>query len=195
MSKKRQAILSGATEAFRREGYESASMDRIAEVAGVSKRTVYNHFGSKDALFAAVVEELIEKLADLKQIPWDPDASLESQLAAFARAKTAAVDDPNWLGLVRVALGVAIKRPEFARETMLSAMRGEEYLVKWLQSAHDAGKLVVPEPLVAAQLFWAMVSGALFWPQVFDVPIDDNLKARAIDEIIETFLVRFRART
>ena len=51
---KRKTILDAAMAAFRDDGYESASMDRIAELAGASKRTVYNHFGSKEALFQAI---------------------------------------------------------------------------------------------------------------------------------------------
>ncbi len=194
MSTKRDTILGGASEVFRTEGFDSASMDRIAEVAGVSKRTIYNHFGSKDALFAAVVQQLIDQIHELKQVLWDPDKSLKSQLRAFAKAKSAAVDDPNWLALIRVALGVAIKRPEFARSVMQDAMRGEEFLVKWLQDADAAGKLRVPNPILASQLFWAMVGGALFWPQIFDAPMSDELRAIAADEVIETFLCRFRPR-
>lgn len=191
-SEKRAAILSGATEVFRTEGYENASMDRIAEVAAVSKRTVYNHFGSKDALFAAVVQQLIDQIHALKNIEFDPQRSLESQLHEFARAKTAAIDDPSMLALVRVALGVAIKRPEFAREVMNKAKEGEESLVKWLEAAEKAGALRVPNSFIAAQLFWAMVSGALFWPQVIDAPMSDALRAAAAEEVIETFLCRFR---
>lgn len=189
---KRAAILAGATEVFRTEGFDNASMDRIAEVAKVSKRTVYNHFGSKDALFTAVVEQLIEKLHSLKEIEFDPDQSLEAQLLSFARAKTSVVDDPNLLALVRVALGVAIQRPEFARDVMQQARRGEEHLERWLQAADAAGALRVPNPFLAGQLFWAMISGALFWPQVFDMPMSDAVRAAAAEEVIATFLARFR---
>jgi TetR/AcrR family transcriptional regulator of autoinduction and epiphytic fitness len=56
--RKREAIVRAAVEEFRASGYEATSMDRIAEVAGVSKRTVYNHFPSKEALFSMILEEL-----------------------------------------------------------------------------------------------------------------------------------------
>jgi TetR/AcrR family transcriptional regulator, mexJK operon transcriptional repressor len=47
----RAAILSAATTLFLRDGYVATTMDDIAETAGVSKRTVYNNFVDKDALF------------------------------------------------------------------------------------------------------------------------------------------------
>ena len=46
--RKYAAILKAAVAAFRKNGYASTSMDQIAADAGVSKRTVYNHFPSKD---------------------------------------------------------------------------------------------------------------------------------------------------
>ena len=50
-SKKRLAVLDGAVRVFIESGYEASSMDRIAEEAGVSKRTVYNHFASKETSY------------------------------------------------------------------------------------------------------------------------------------------------
>ena len=90
---KRDAILEAATTAFRDEGFECTSMDRIAELAGASKRTVYNHFRSKEALFQAVVERLFEDAAALKRVEWDSERPIEHQLADFARAKTLMAED------------------------------------------------------------------------------------------------------
>ena len=47
-SPKRAAVIEAATEEFLSRGFSGTSMDRIAEVANVSKRTVYDHFPSKD---------------------------------------------------------------------------------------------------------------------------------------------------
>jgi AcrR family transcriptional regulator len=52
---KRQVIVDGALEVFARDGYTRASMDGIAAHAGVSVRTIYNHFPDKAALFHAVI--------------------------------------------------------------------------------------------------------------------------------------------
>ena len=56
---KRQEIRSAARAVFFREGYDKASVARIAREAGVTPNTLYWYFDSKDALFAAVVEELM----------------------------------------------------------------------------------------------------------------------------------------
>src|ERR1700759_2980610 len=52
---RRRDILLAGKKVFFKEGYQLASIDRIAEVAGTTKRTVYDHFGSKDVLFAEVM--------------------------------------------------------------------------------------------------------------------------------------------
>ncbi|HEX5664228.1 MAG TPA: helix-turn-helix domain-containing protein, partial [Xanthomonadaceae bacterium] len=56
--RKRAAILEAAVAEFRESGYEATSMDRIAASAGVSKRTVYNHFPSKEVLFTRILEQM-----------------------------------------------------------------------------------------------------------------------------------------
>src|SRR5262245_66258653 len=61
---KRDAILRGAKAVFLKHGFESTSMDVVALRAGVSKMTVYRHFGSKEALFAGVITNLCERIVD-----------------------------------------------------------------------------------------------------------------------------------
>jgi TetR/AcrR family transcriptional regulator of autoinduction and epiphytic fitness len=189
---KRSAILAGATEVFRLEGFETASMDRIAEVSGVSKRTIYNHFGSKDALFEAVVEALVGLVVSRKQIEWDPAQSLEAQLRAFARAKTSIVEDEQWLSLVKVVLGIAIQQPERAKEIMMKAVNGEAALVRWLRDAERAGALRVPDPETSSKVFWGMVAGTLFWPQIFEEPQSRETREKLMNEVIATFLARYQ---
>lgn len=189
---KRAVILAGATEVFRLEGFDAASMDRIAEVSGVSKRTIYNHFGSKDALFESVVEALVALLVSRKQIQWDPGKELSVQLRAFARAKTSIVDNQQWLALIKVVLGVAIQQPERARAIMLKAVDGEAALVRWLVDADKAGALRVPDPATSSKVFWGMVAGTLFWPQIFEEPFTKDRRETLMDEVLATFLARYQ---
>ena len=52
---KRAAILSAASQLFLELGFERATVDRIAQAAGVSKLTVYSHFADKEGLFVALI--------------------------------------------------------------------------------------------------------------------------------------------
>ncbi|MEZ9236125.1 TetR/AcrR family transcriptional regulator [Shewanella sp. 10N.286.52.A9] len=53
---KKATILQSAIELFCVQGFPSTSMDMVAKKAGVSKQTVYSHYGSKDELFIAAIE-------------------------------------------------------------------------------------------------------------------------------------------
>jgi AcrR family transcriptional regulator len=61
---KRRAILDGALALFARDGYTRAGLDAIAAEAGVSNRTIYNHFVGKADLFQAVIQESSQRVAD-----------------------------------------------------------------------------------------------------------------------------------
>jgi AcrR family transcriptional regulator len=59
-------ILEAAQQIFLKRGYQSASIDEIAEVAPASKPTIYAHFRGKEALFAAVVARVVSGLANFE---------------------------------------------------------------------------------------------------------------------------------
>ncbi|NNE18651.1 MAG: TetR/AcrR family transcriptional regulator [Myxococcales bacterium] len=189
---KRETILAASTAAFRDEGYESTSMDRIAELAGASKRTVYNHFGSKEALFQAVVARLFEESMALNQVEWDPNRSLEEQLGDFVRAKTLLSEDRSARCLTRVVLGVYIKQPDLLREVIARVAEDESILANWLREAHQAGQLSVPDPELAAHMFGKMTAGVLFWPQLLEGQMDSDTRERLTRELVQTFLARYR---
>lgn len=64
LREKRRAILHGALVVFARDGYTRASIDQIAREAGVSTRTIYNHFRDKAALFEEVIRQSATRVAD-----------------------------------------------------------------------------------------------------------------------------------
>lgn len=167
-------------------------MDRIAELAGASKRTVYNHFKSKEALFRAVVAKLFEESMALKEVVWDPDRSLEEQLTDFVRAKTLLSEDKAALCLTRVVLGVYIRRPELMQEVIARAAEDETALANWLRRVHEAGRLSVPDPELAAHMFGKMTAGVLFWPQLLDGQMEPETRETLTREVVHTFLARYR---
>jgi AcrR family transcriptional regulator len=95
-----QRIADAAYDSFWRLGFKRASLDKIADRAGVTKRTLYAYFRSKDDLLAAVLTQYAESLLDrLGQIggrmPADRDglvASFFAQIAWWAR------NTPRWSG-------------------------------------------------------------------------------------------------
>ena len=80
-------ILAVAGQVFASDGYERASMDRIAELAGLSKPMLYAYFGSKEGLYSAYIEvtgrELVQRLARANRIEVPRGSRLREPIAEF----------------------------------------------------------------------------------------------------------------
>lgn len=63
-SARRTGIVRAATEVFLRFGFRKTSMDDVAKAASISRQGLYLHFDSKDVLFRAVVEQMLDDLRD-----------------------------------------------------------------------------------------------------------------------------------
>ncbi|MGH3250345.1 MAG: TetR/AcrR family transcriptional regulator [Trebonia sp.] len=94
---KRAAISRGARVVFARDGYAGASIDAIAVEAGVSTRTIYNHFGDKERLFTSVILESSAQVRDALVAQTtrllDTVTDLEADLIALAHAWVATMEE------------------------------------------------------------------------------------------------------
>jgi TetR/AcrR family transcriptional regulator, regulator of autoinduction and epiphytic fitness len=190
-SKKREEIINGAERVFMSMGYELASMDKIAEVAGVSKRTVYNHFGSKENLFETIVDELLAQRQNLVTITYSPHKTLEEQLRAFAEAEIFLIDSKRRLELSRFLTITFLKDLEFQRKTVAKYPPAIAMLIDWLTEAKNDGRIQTENILQTASIFYAMVVGAITWPALFADGIDKQAISPLLDEIIAMFLARY----
>src|ERR1700733_14319625 len=112
--RKRAAIVGAAVEEFLAAGYDATSMDRIAARASVSKRTVYNHFPSKEVLFAAILHQLWDTSQTRDAPVYSADQPLRAQLLDLLRRKLRFLSDDPFLSLARVAISAGIHSPERA---------------------------------------------------------------------------------
>ena len=190
-SQKRQAILEGATKVFIEKGYEVASMDAIAEVAGVSKRTIYNHFPSKELLFQAIVADFLRQRDEIKPIQYSSARPLEAQLKEFAEAELFLVNDPVRRGLSKLFTSVFLMDIDFGKRTR-SQYEPHKAFVLWLKAAVDDGKLSVPSVELAARMFYGLVEGCLTYAALFTNGASLCYTETVLDEIIATFLSRYR---
>lgn len=85
----RDAILGHATRLFGQKGYGSTSVRELVELAGVTKPTLYYHFGSKEALFVATAEYHLHRLDVLIQGALASGETLQEKLEAVVQAELA----------------------------------------------------------------------------------------------------------
>ena len=190
-SRKRDSILAAAIEVFIEEGYDLASMDRIAERADASKRTVYNNFESKELLLQAVLQKVNDDCKVTTQITYDPKASVESQLLAFVDQKLANLNNPPWVGMMRVLFGILGQNEKLTQQVIGSVHDPDGSVRLFLKAACADGKLRIDDFELASAIFGAMIGGGIWWPLVFFGTPSYMPEAGFRKEIVRTFLARY----
>lgn len=170
MSGKREAVLRGAFVTFARDGYLGASIDTIAEQAGVSTRTIYNHFTDKEQLFRLVLEESATRVADTHIALMDEHlgaaVDLEGSLTALALAWIApAEDSAEHFALMRRIQAEREHLPKPAVEAWRRSgpLRVKQRLAEHLATFDQRGWLHLDDPQRAALQFASLVSQGESW--------------------------------
>lgn len=187
---KHQNIIEGAIKVFIENGFDNSSMDRIAEVAGVSKRTIYNHFTSKESLFQAIVADFLKQRDEIKPIKYSKDLSLGVQLKKFAEAELYLINDPIRRGLSKLLTSVFLMDIDFGKDTRSQYVPQKSFLL-WLNSAKEDNKLSFESPELAARIFYGLVEGCMTWSALFTDGESLKHTDYLLNEIINTFLSRY----
>ncbi|WP_395403691.1 TetR/AcrR family transcriptional regulator [Pseudoduganella sp. UC29_106] len=193
--RKRAAIVEAALREFRANGFEATSMDRIAAAACVSKRTVYNHFPSKDELFEQILIELWNCSAALNAIVYQPGRPLREQLLELMQQKMLLLRDPYFLDMARVAIAEAIHAPQRALDMVAKLGSKEEGVSIFVRAAQADGKLKPGDTQFMAMMLQGLLKSFAFWPQVAmgQPPLDDSQQAALVTTAVDMFLGYFGA--
>ncbi|HKS93194.1 MAG TPA: TetR/AcrR family transcriptional regulator [Gammaproteobacteria bacterium] len=155
---KRETILEAARKLFLEVGFGAASMDAIADAAKVSKQTVYNHFGSKEELFAAMVRETCDTMT-LAFAEAAKDGNPEKTLRSIARRFMDMVFDEDKLALHRTLMAEVSRFPELGRSFYQSGPAViRQFLADYFKEQNRRGTLKVDNPQVTAEQFISMVT-------------------------------------
>ncbi|WP_300156577.1 TetR/AcrR family transcriptional regulator [Solidesulfovibrio sp.] len=166
LARKRAVIVAAALEAFLEAGYAEASVNRIAAAAGVSIKTLYRHFESKDELFSAVMQAACGRTPGQEAQREPPAWYGEPPAEALPRAGEAYlrhVLSPRQLALYRVVIRDAPRFPELGRRYHEETTGGRDavfagYLELW--SPREGW--VVRDRHGAAQVFAGLLKARIF---------------------------------
>lgn len=159
---KRGAILDAARELFLEHGFAGVSMDQIAARAGVSKLTVYSHFGDKDALFLAAVESYCDAQVPTALFTPAPDQPLRHRLVGVARAVYALMASPDAVAGFRMMCSQASATGTLPdRFWDAGAGHLQAGFAGLLARRTAAGELAIDDPARAASQFFALLRGDL----------------------------------
>lgn len=165
---KRAAILGAATRLFIELGFDGVSMDQIATAAGVSKLTVYSHFGDKETLFVAAARSYCEQQVPSSLFTAEPGMPVRERLLAIARAFYAMISSPEAIAGHRFLCSpqmIATPLPQVFWEG--GPMRMQSEFAALLDRRVAAGELDIPDTRVAAAQFFSLVKGEPYNQLVF----------------------------
>src|SRR5690625_2806850 len=161
-SKKADQVLDAARRLFLERGFDATSMDDVAEMAGVSKATVYAHYNCKTALFAEVIHHECQRSKVHRAIAGKikGNYSLEVSLAKIGRAYLDTLMWPDLRALARMVIAESTRFPELGKiyyDSGPALTRAS--LVTYLEQAQQEGTLIDCDVQQAAIQFLSLLRG------------------------------------
>lgn len=159
---KRVAVLEAAKRMFIQHGFDGVSMDQIAAEAGVSKLTVYSHFGDKDSLFTEAVRAHCEQGMPTQLFEPTPNTPLRERLTVIAKAFLAMVLSPEAIAGYRVLCSPQVAGSQLpAMIWEAGPARVNAAFTALLERRIAAGELAIDDPQRAAGHFFTLLKGDL----------------------------------
>lgn len=177
-------LLESATRLFMERGYEGASMDAVAEAAGVGKPTLYARYKDKRDLFEAVltarINEWMLPLAEAAENQEDGD--LEEVLDRLSRSMLRHALKPGAASLHRVIAAQKAQFPELAQLAYNQGwVRAVEAVASILRAFAVRGSLDISDEKLAAELFLNLIMGSSSRAALYGVELDaDGLERRRV---------------
>jgi TetR/AcrR family transcriptional repressor of mexJK operon len=157
---KREAILDAAQSLFAERGIDGVPIEAIAARSGVSKVTVYGHFGDKATIFDSIVQRETERLAQSICGALKSTGSLEERLTVFGMALIEMLTQPCHLALDRAVSLEAQRNPSIGRR-FFDAGPGQvhQMLTDMLAAAQADGQIALDDACYAAKDLLALWLG------------------------------------
>jgi AcrR family transcriptional regulator len=194
-----ERLIEVAEKLFMERGFEGASIDAVAEAAGVSKPTVYARYRDKADLFGAVLRRGIQAwLAPISaaaeaQAREAGQLDVETTLHDLSRQMLSIDQKPNAGALKRILVAQSQHFPELAKlaheEGFLRSVRAVSGM---LEKFAAAGQIRVEDPEMAAELFHNLVFGRR--DALYGLVTDPDRRERRRQAAVELFLNGVKAR-
>jgi TetR/AcrR family transcriptional regulator of autoinduction and epiphytic fitness len=186
-------IIQAATREFLTKGLDAASMHNIAGVAEVSKRTLYKYYPTKEDLYYALVDELLDRVHDMYQISYTQGDPFRQQLEKIADKKIEFTTSESFINISKIVIGEMFKSRKVTDDQLEKMYASEALFVKWIDAAKADGKVTSKmDSEVIANQFHYLMKGEVFWPIMLgfaDLESIDAIKVRNM--IVEFFMNSF----
>ena len=160
LARRKLRVIEVATDLFVKEGYAGTSLIDIARGAGVATRTLYQHFGDKEALFREVI--FARNSADAIEKPQLQDGdTLFDALKRVADYATSVAYRPQSIGLMRLMIAESQRFPEFMKQVANSIFgRFRSNIEKVFLALEQADLIPQQDHALSAKLFADLIQGS-----------------------------------
>ncbi|MCH9611762.1 MAG: HTH-type transcriptional repressor KstR2 [Chlamydiia bacterium] len=150
----RQLILKTAKTLFLTQGYESTTMSDIMKSLNIAKGTIYHHFESKDVLFAAVLEDIVDQLVKkLTKVVTQSDLSAIEKVQALVREGNISHENDALLEELHKPVNSALH----TRLLALTVERLAPLYARVIEQGCDEGTFHTKAPLECAEMILSSV--------------------------------------
>lgn len=187
---RRKAFIDAARTLFFAKGYAGTTMSSIASKVGGSKTTLWTYFPSKEDLFAAVVDDIVERYGDALTIDLPLDEPVPDVLRRFGTVLMTKLTATPLLSLYRLVVGEAERFPHLA-ETFYDRgpRRGKARAAEWVAEKMVRGEIRMGDPMRAVQQFAGLCQSGLYQFAVLGLPEARDLARleEEVDAAVDTF--------
>ncbi|RCS21902.1 TetR/AcrR family transcriptional regulator [Phyllobacterium salinisoli] len=188
---RRETLLEVAAEVFFEQGYAATSIDAIIERAGGSKRNIYNEFGNKEGLFAAIITENADKVLSTLEIKEIEGRDLRETLTTFGQHLMAVYMSPALIGIYRIAVTEANRFPDLVKSFYEQGPgRATSRLAEVLEVANERREIRTDDCLRVAGHFVGMIRDNLHLQVLLGLrpPPSKEEAQEAVRSAVEVFL-------
>ena len=191
--RKRQDILDAAIAEFREKGFRAAHVTAIAARANVSKRTLYRHFASKEALLDEIIDIVMARNASVRHVVFDASIPVRDQLISEVEAIVAEVSDDDYISLNRLIASEYLIDKQLALKIFSRAEVQGDAVAQLIRDAMAEGALRHADPAFAALQLNGLIKQFFVWPHFLlgEKPTFEQRDTEIIEACVDMFLAHY----
>lgn len=192
---KSRQILEAAAEVFLEDGFAATSIDRIVERAGVSKRTIYNRYRSKEQIFIDILKMHFQTLFEKFDISPSVNDTLERNLTNLGISLLEMSNKPSIVALMRNISGESQRFPELSRDFFGSLFEKIVTIITHvLEFESRRGSVALANIRQAAEYYLNVLVGTTYNRVIFGTssPLGDAAIEHQARRATAYFLVTYR---
>ena len=166
-NKKQIEILKAAETEFLSRGFEGARMDNIAHLAGVSKRTMYKYYSSKQIVYDALLSWIFAKIRVKLNYPFDAALPFEEQFAQVLEIKINLCKSDYLIKVAKLMALNQIKQGDCSSSFVKQFSQNQQQFETWAQLCQDCGFLTTDFSAEEISCYFhSLIDGFFMWPLI-----------------------------